>query len=90
MSGVLVGAPVSLILKKELVIVRKPGEQNHQFYGGTINARALHASPRCLFLDDLISMGDTRKRVLNGIQAHGGVLVGNYLYQTDWYEGKDV
>jgi adenine/guanine phosphoribosyltransferase-like PRPP-binding protein len=89
MSGVIMGAPVSLILKKELIVVRKPNEDNHQYRGNVINARVLHASPRCLFLDDLIAGGDTYYSTKEEIEKRGGEFVATYLYQYNHYEEGD-
>lgn len=82
-SGLIVGAPVSLILKKELAVVRKSEDDSHD---GTnpVNYSALKR--RCLFLDDFIASGNTRYAVEAEVKQSGGELVAQFLYQYD--EGR--
>lgn len=95
MSGVVVGAPVAVRLRKPLVIVRKVADMEeiyrHTYNSGIINPDAL-IDKRALFLDDFVSGGGTRKRVLQAVTSQGGHLVGQYTYQNGslhWYGPGD-
>lgn len=82
MSGVLVGVPAALRLRKHLMVVRKPGESTHD------NRRIINYSPgkRWIFLDDFTNTGETLKRCQEAMSDEGtwgggaGVYVGAYLY----------
>lgn len=78
MSGVLVGGPVTLATGKPLAILRKPTDDCHA-YEKYINARCLSGA-RVLFLDDFISMGETRQRCDEFVTAWGGNMTCEYLY----------
>jgi|SRR5579863_1232480 len=87
LSGVLVGTPVALRLKKPLVVVRKGSERTHarsEGWGQVVNGERL--GKRWLFLDDLTSQGGTLracKRVLKDRGTH----VATFLYQhMTWQE----
>jgi adenine/guanine phosphoribosyltransferase-like PRPP-binding protein len=84
MSGVLVGSPVALHLDKPLIIVRKPGEQRHS---PDLVINKHNAGRRFLFLDDLISTGETRREV--GRALRPAMEVATYLYQYDYYDYYD-
>ena len=87
MSGALVGSPLSLAVKKPLVVVRKPTElQNSHGYKllgggqGSLGNDILNLGQRFIFLDDFISTGATKNYVLDEIpkRCHH---VGDYLYE---------
>lgn len=61
MSGVTVASPVSIRLKRALVIVRKADDKAHHGCTSVINARNL--GKRWVFLDDFISTGQTSRYV---------------------------
>ncbi len=63
-SGLLVGPAVALRLHKPLVVVRKPGDHSHCT---TLIENFQNIGKRYLFLDDFISTGTTKKRVLGAI-----------------------
>jgi adenine/guanine phosphoribosyltransferase-like PRPP-binding protein len=86
MSGVLMGGPVSLILDKPLCVVRKPDDDSH---AGTepINGVVCENS-RCLFLDDFVSMGDTRLRCHDAVKEWGGDLTLTYEYAYDRWSDR--
>lgn len=65
-SGLLVGVPAAMRLKKPIVIVRKEEDGSHD-YRTVINAQNM--GRRVLFLDDLVATGDTRQRVVDAV-AH--------------------
>lgn len=87
MSGVIVGAPVAIALKKPLVIVRKAGDDHHGWEGAITGAK--NAKGRYIFLDDFVSSGRTQRYVrdkLNESQVDPNVkYVGDFLYNG----GKD-
>jgi adenine/guanine phosphoribosyltransferase-like PRPP-binding protein len=86
MSGVLVGAPLSLRLKKPLVVIRKDNDNTHQYdgrVGGTKLINLTNLGQRALFLDDFTSSGETRKRVVEKIREAGSSVVQEYYYDHD-------
>lgn len=58
-SGMVVGIPASLRLRKPCVVVRKPREDRH---GADDFANSRDLRPRGVFLDDFISGGTTFER----------------------------
>lgn len=86
MSGVVVGVPVALKLKKPVVIVRKDKDDSHQgpSYGGIINRYAI--GERTVFLDDFVSCGDTRNKVFKAAESLKATVVASYLYRDDEVE----
>jgi len=83
MSGVLVGAPVAIALRKKLIVVRKPGENSHGYKllgAGQGEIGNLHYKQRFIFLDDFISTGATKEYVLDEIPKRCQH-VGDYLYE---------
>lgn len=77
-SGIIMGAPISLLLKKELVVVRK-GEDCHQYSGSVVNAVVIPGK-RGLFVDDCEASGDTRMATEEAVEERGGETVGKFLY----------
>jgi adenine/guanine phosphoribosyltransferase-like PRPP-binding protein len=84
MSGVIVGAPTALRLRKPLVIVRKDNDNSHHGAGKLINVDALGS--RAVFLDDFIAGGSTQKRVDTSVTQAGSYVVASYLYRDDEWE----
>jgi hypothetical protein len=85
MSGVLVGAPVSIRLKRPLVIIRKPGDVAHT-YSDVVGGPA--RGPYVV-LDDFISFGHTYTRIRSRLETSDdlGPLVryaGVYLYSDEF------
>jgi adenine/guanine phosphoribosyltransferase-like PRPP-binding protein len=77
LSGVTVGLLASRQIGKPLVIVRKPNEGSHSSQP-LVNGE--HLGERVLFLDDFISMGETRDRVKKAVERAGAKLVGTLEY----------
>ena len=86
-SGIVVGAPVSLQLRKPLVVVRKKDERSHDT---NVLVNGQRAGERVLFLDDLIAGGTTRRAVWQAITDLGRRLVGEYTYHahSEWSRSK--
>ena len=82
-SGLVVGAPVALRLRKPLVIIRKKGDDSHS--GKHENIK--HIGKRALFLDDFVSGGHTELRVRDAVAAHGdgARVAAHYLYRDRLY-----
>lgn len=79
-SGMLVGSPVAMMLGKPLVVVRKESEHSHS----SLLVESIGSiGNRVLFLDDFVSMGDTRNEVRKHVEKKGAKLVAQYLYQTE-------
>jgi adenine/guanine phosphoribosyltransferase-like PRPP-binding protein len=97
MSGITVAAPVALRLKKPLVLVRKPDEMKSCHSSAVVigSHELLRPGCRWLFLDDLISMGNTRSRCADAVDHAGSLFfdkpayAGSYLYETDVWEARD-
>jgi hypothetical protein len=84
MSGVIVGAPLALRLRKPLVVVRKDGEKRHS-HEDVINY--LRIGDAWLFVDDFIDSGATLRRVYDRLALYsitrGASWAGSYLYSAD-------
>jgi adenine/guanine phosphoribosyltransferase-like PRPP-binding protein len=78
-SGMLVGAPLALRLKKPLIVVRKRGESRHSCED-VINWPNI--GKNCLFVDDFVAGGATRRRCEMAVRRRGGRIVASYLYDT--------
>lgn len=82
MSGVIVGSPVALRLKKPLVVVRKWGEKSHaqsEGSGQIINAQNI--GDRWLFLDDFTLTGTTLKTCKRHLNRYGCEHVASFFYR---------
>lgn len=84
LSGTLVGAPVSIALEKPLCVLRKRGElrggdRTHD-YGRVVNRDAMKGA-RVLILDDFVSGGYTRSRLIRAAHQNGGHIVAQYMYR---------
>lgn len=80
-SGMSIGFPVALSIGARIVVVRKPGEDNHcgpeKITGLGTDGGGLRGQ-RVLWMDDFVSMGTTRQRVREAVETEGGVLVAQY------------
>lgn len=83
MSGVVVGVPVSMRLRKPLVILRKPNDNSHHGRDKFINRAKL--GDQSLFLDDFVSSAKTRSHVVKKVEAEGGQVVAQYTYRDHEY-----
>jgi orotate phosphoribosyltransferase len=83
-SGIVVGAPVALSLKKQLLVLRKE-ETFHGINNELIGRKAIVAEglTKILFLDDLISTGATFRRCKAAVEEYDMRLVGTFLYERD-------
>jgi len=77
-SGTLMGGALAAILKKKLILVRKPSDNSHSSY--TIEGDDSVSS--FMFPDDQVSTGETRTRVVEAVRAWlpNVVFRGTYLY----------
>lgn len=99
--GFLVGAPISVAMKKAFVPVRKPGKlpyETVQFayeleYGSDtleIHADAIPAGSKVLIADDLLATGGTVGAVKALIEQMGGEVVGAvFLMELDFLNGRN-
>lgn len=80
-SGMVVGAPVSITMGKPLVVVRKENELAHS---GPIanNTYAVHGT-RYLILDDFVAMGTTVREIMFMLDDYRMILAGTYMYGFD-------
>ena len=86
-SGMSVGFPLACAIGKPIVVVRKDFEienGNSHSYDRLIGVRSLKGK-RCLFVDDFVSMGGTRARVRQAVEADGGKLVAQYMGRENTY-----
>lgn len=92
LSGVLVASPLSIRMRKELTVLRKPNEYCHSM-SDVVNAAALVAR-RYLILDDFISLGGTYNRIRTRLDEPNfrTRYVGCYLYCDDVlsWDGDDL
>lgn len=95
-SGLSVGAPVAMKLKKPLLVLRKEEEDTHDAPGNLLGAIDLEANPRVLFLDDLIASGDTLGRCRDAIDAMARVygtkarVTHTYTYEVDRFRELEL
>lgn len=63
MSGALLAIPIALRMKKELIMVRKPGENTHSKYQveGNINVQ------KYVIVDDFVFTGDTVRSIYDAV-----------------------
>lgn len=83
-SGLMVGSPVSLALRKKLVVIRKNGENAHTSrHPGLSDPDTI--GHRWIFLDDFVSSGESRRRVRDAInRTHlTWSYIGTYSYEND-------
>lgn len=80
MSGVIVGAPLALRLRKPLVVVRKDNESHHNDEH-VINEHS--TGKRWLFLDDFTASGDTLRRCYTALDERVTTFAGTYQYSYD-------
>lgn len=85
LSGVVVGAPLALRLRKNLLVLRKDKEDSHDAPGALLGAALLDHSSRVLFVDDFISGGTTLRRCEKALEESKSLatLVGTFEYQKD-------
>jgi len=83
-SGMLVGPALAVSMGKGLAIVRKTDDkQNHAVVRVETNMKD---GDRWIFVDDLISSGETARRVSEIMLRDGwGDPTGTYLYNSDEY-----
>lgn len=81
MSGVIVGSPVALSLRRQLVVVRKPDDKCHDV-SALINGSAVTDGAPYLFLDDFVSSGRSISRVCDAMAEWEAQAryAGTYLY----------
>lgn len=90
-SSAMIVPALALKLNKNSVLVRKDSEERNSSY----KTEGVH-NQRVLFVDDLVSTGDTFERVYKGLQRIGCKIVGYALYEnrgeSDWLacEYRDV
>jgi orotate phosphoribosyltransferase len=81
LSGVVVGAPVALRLRKKLAVLRKPDEKAH----GRPDAFVGDLGKAVLFLDDFAATGNTLTRMRARLEEEGRDLVGAFMYRDQVY-----
>jgi hypothetical protein len=94
MSGVLIGSPAAIRLRRPLVVLRKENDSSHSWGQDLINSDA--AKGRYIILDDFIAGGSTyrrlRQRFDEGWMGDHTRYAGAYLYSEriiSW-DGDDV
>lgn len=88
-SGLSVGAPLALRLKKRLLVLRKEDENCHDQPGNLVGSADLDTHQRVLFVDDLISSGATLRKCRQAVEQYAKVfgepirIVMAYTYEGD-------
>lgn len=96
LSGAIVIPALALAMGKSFVIVRKRNDDSH--HGGDLVGKL---GRRWIFLDDFVSTGETRKRVIDKVDDackntwhdvhRRASLVGQYTYENRlWMTGAEV
>lgn len=85
-SGGIVIPALALVLEKRYVLVRKDTDDSHHGKGRLIGS----LGRRWVFVDDFVSTGATRTRVVDkieqaaAIEGHSTEMVGEFMYASDW------
>jgi len=88
-SGGIVIPSLALALGKKFVLIRKETDDSHHGKGRLLG----DLGDRWIFVDDFVSSGSTRQRVIEKIHETGGMyghfptLVGQYMYLNHSDEG---
>ena len=77
-SGITMGAIFSHLMKKDMVIVRK--DENRHSYRDVEN---YNVGGRYVFIDDLMSSGDTYLRVRKALEKYNCKIIGYVLYNRN-------
>lgn len=83
-SGGVVIPSLALAMGKKFVLIRKENDDSHHGRGRLLG----ELGARWIFVDDLISSGSTRQRVIEKVEEQapyletGTVMVGQYMYTT--------
>lgn len=94
-SGGVVIPALALAMGKEFVLIRKETDDSHHGSGRLIGS----LGERWIFVDDFVSSGHTRRRVIDKIDAacvlhdHDTTYVGDYLYANvtnKWQDATDI
>mgnify|MGYP003296079843 CR=1 FL=1 len=81
-SGGIIIPALALRLRKKFVLIRKENDDSHHGSGRLLG----ELGTRWIFVDDFVSSGATRRRVIEKVEAaallhdHKTALVGNYYY----------
>lgn len=89
-SGVLFASPLALLMKKNLVIIRKNRDGSHS--GRKVEANCAEGEVgKWIFVDDLVDSGATRKRVKREMKlwADTATYLGDYLYESAYFEDAE-
>lgn len=76
-SGTVLGVPVSMALRKPLVIVRKPQERCHSFEG-LVNGKYITEGSTWIFVDDFVGGGNTMRACVEAVETKRGRVIGRY------------
>lgn len=77
-SGFLVGSPLAMVLGKDLMIIKKPGEKTNYRFG----VMGAGSNQKILLVDDCVDTGATLANMLNEIKlyCHNPTFRGLFLY----------
>lgn len=79
LSGTMVAPVLAFAMGKRFAIVRKADDVGHHS-SGTVES-GLNPEDRWVFVDDFLSSGKTRQRVIDAMEDHQSVeYIGDYLY----------
>lgn len=87
-SGILIGSPLSIALKKNLIIIRKDTSSTHS----NVLVEGWGVNQKIVLVDDMIATGETIRKMEEEIGAHcdSPTIVGTYLYSLDNYTPAQV
>lgn len=85
MSGAFVGPALAVAMDKQMILVRKPGDNSHTFHRVEGNKEA----QRYIIVDDFTASGDTKRTIIQAVRNFApdanylGLLEVSCLYNDD-------
>ena len=92
LSGTLVVPLMAYLLKKRFCIVRKASDNGRHNHSEFHMENGLQIGDRWVFIDDFVSSGETRTRVMDIMRNVGAgkyEYVGAYMYSNDTWAASD-
>jgi adenine/guanine phosphoribosyltransferase-like PRPP-binding protein len=96
-SGIVFASPLSILMKKQLAIVRKVGDRTHSYLDIEANFNSTEGTVlgRYIIVDDLTETGKTIKRIKAKIKKNlrkmgPNQYVGSYFYTHMYFDTLDT
>jgi len=90
-SGLIMGGLLSHLLDKEVIIVRKEGEQSHAFSPVSVPSN-LRENGKYIILDDFVASGNTLKEIVKVVSDRFPAmkLAGLYCYTQNYMPSHEI